>query len=81
MISGGTSTTPGFPTRMLNDIEYLYKDRILKNPQADLKKSKIKIKLIVLIFFFFFSMRGKFTLGLGPSKKKVQCVYWFLRLC
>lgn len=54
MISGGTSTTPGFPTRMLNDIEYLYKDRILKNPQADLKKSKIKIKLIVLIFFFFF---------------------------
>ena len=63
MISGGTSTTPGFPTRMLNDIEYLYKDRILKNPQADLKKSKIKIKLIVLIFFFFFLWEVNLHLG------------------
>ena len=47
MISGGTSTTPGFPTRMQNDITHLYKERILKNMQADMSKAKIKINIIV----------------------------------
>ena len=41
MISGGTSTTPGFPTRMLNDLKRLYKERIFKDSNADLSKSKI----------------------------------------
>lgn len=48
MISGGTSTTPGFPTRMNNDITTFFKERILKNPNADITKSKIKINIIVL---------------------------------
>ena len=53
MISGGTSTTPGFPTRMLNDINEFYKEKILKNSKADMKKSKIKINLIVIFIYFY----------------------------
>jgi len=47
MISGGTSITPGFPTRIHNDITNLYKERILKNNNADMSKNKIKINIIV----------------------------------
>lgn len=31
LISGGTTMFPGFPTRLRNEVEKLYKQRILKN--------------------------------------------------
>jgi actin-related protein 2 len=34
LISGGTTMFPGFPTRLKNEIEAMYRQRILKNSSA-----------------------------------------------
>ncbi|EGR34849.1 hypothetical protein IMG5_000770 [Ichthyophthirius multifiliis] len=44
LISGGTTTFPGFPTRLQNEVIKLYKKEILKNKSY--KDSKIKVKVI-----------------------------------
>ena len=45
-ISGGTTMFPGFPTRIENDMNKLYRERILKNSD---RESKVRIKVIVWI--------------------------------
>jgi actin-related protein 2 len=34
LISGGTTMFPGFPTRLKNEVEAMYRQRILKNSSA-----------------------------------------------
>jgi hypothetical protein len=46
LISGGTTMFPGFPTRLLNDINKIFKRDILKGKEGG---SKIKINVLVQI--------------------------------
>lgn len=46
VISGGTTMFPGFPTRLQNDMNRMYKERILKDRNLDESKVKIDIKII-----------------------------------
>lgn len=44
LISGGTSMLPGFPTRLREEVESRFKERVLKG--ATTNTSSIKIKII-----------------------------------
>lgn len=46
MIKGGTTMFPGFPTRLENEIIGLYKNTILKNPDAEISFDiEVKVRI------------------------------------
>ena len=59
---------PGLPTRLENEVVNLYKNTILKNPDAELTFD-IEVK-VILSLYYLSSNNMK-----GFSKKKVQCIY------
>ena len=48
LISGGTTMFPGFPTRLLNDVNRDYKNKILKGKEGS---GKVKINVLVIYIF------------------------------
>ena len=65
---------PGLPTRLENEVVNLYKNTILKNPDAELTFD-IEVK-VMLSLCNFNSNNIK-----GLPKEKVQCIYRRRRLC
>lgn len=46
LISGGTTMFPGFPTRLFNELNSIFLNKVLKGDTEAYRKSKIKFKII-----------------------------------
>lgn len=67
---------PGFPTRIENDMNRMYKETILKGKDAG-ENAKVQIKIIVsVVWVSEFKFERK-----GPREKEIQRFYWRVRLC
>lgn len=68
LISGGTTMFPGFPTRLYNELNSIFLNKVLKGDAEAYKKSKIKFKIIVILIYKYQDpARRKYNVFIGSS--------------
>jgi actin-related protein len=74
LISGGTTMFPGFPTRLLNDVNRDYKNKILKGKEGS---GKVRINVLVIYIFnkIFYPKLFKKKLKINRIQLVVNIMY------